>query len=164
GVPARPSAAPSIIAFFACPGRSRVISFSIQPGPTALTQMLRLPISRASAPVSPMSPALATAYAVCPTLLCSPTTLIMFTMLPPPRFSPRPNATAQPPSASRSATDRPIPRELPVTNATFPSNSRAMSHLRQALYVQDDGAAKIAIRTRCFVLRCEHELRHYVPD
>src|SRR6266851_5903401 len=69
GVPARPSAAPSIIDFFACSDKSRVMSVSIQPGLTALTRMLRLPTSRASALVNPISPALAEAYAVCPVAL-----------------------------------------------------------------------------------------------
>src|SRR5204863_4136654 len=85
-VPARPSEAPSAIAFFAPSGRSFVMSVSIHPGLTAFTRMFLLPSSRAKDLVSPISPAFAIEYAVWPAFPCSPTTLVKFTMLPPRRF------------------------------------------------------------------------------
>src|SRR5438105_8234657 len=63
-VPARPSEAPSAIAFFAASGSSFVMSVSIHPGLTAFTRTLRLPSSRASDLVNPMSPAFAIEYTV----------------------------------------------------------------------------------------------------
>src|SRR5207302_11325739 len=63
-VPARPSEAPSAIAFFAASGSSFVMSVSINPGLTAFTRTLRLPSSRASDFVNPMSPAFAIEYTV----------------------------------------------------------------------------------------------------
>src|SRR5438128_10041811 len=63
-VPARPSEAPSAIAFFAASGKSFVMSVSIHPGLTAFTRTFRLPSSRASDFVNPISPAFAIEYTV----------------------------------------------------------------------------------------------------